>query len=776
MVLGEGPDRTRFMIVGEAPGRDEVKQGRPFVGMTGKELMSLLSDIGLSRSDCYLTNVVKREIGEDKLKGVSREEMEEFSGILESEIASVQPTHILALGAISTHWFLGDKWDMEVVNAVPHEWRPGITVVPCFHPAAVFRDPGRMAWVRAGVEAYRRAVDGEIGVWTPAPKTEIVEFDEWVRQLPGRIPLLALDTETFRGGGPYMVQASCAPGTATYLYADDSRIAEMAAVVAAADRCVLHNALFDVPVLQSMGITFSTWDDTMQMAFLLQTMPQGLKEVAYKVAGMVMKTYDEVVRGRRDLSEVEEGERLEYACADPDATLRVYHALRGHADRRVYRGMVALMRQDCRIQPMIITMMQRGMPLNVEALEELEIALTLRNMELEEDIDPYVAGVPWPLNTKTKKAEFNPGSPSQVSKLLYDVLGLGKGKRVEKTKTGRLKADSKNVAKIAGEHPVVPVLQEWNTNSTLLDNNIKTLPRLVQADGRIHASLHMNRVVHSGRMASTKPNLLAQPTRSEDGKRIRNSYQMPEGRVFASFDYSQIEMRVLAHESRDEKLIQVFLDDLDLHKMTASWMFGIGVEQVEDMAHRYPAKRVGFGVVYGITATGLARELNATPGAGWWSEERAQEAIDMWFGVYYGVRRFMASVQNEVKRTGKVRDMWGRELLLPEVWSVFQHIREGGLRKAVNQRIQGGAQGVIRAAEERVWQWIQDHARDRVYPLLQIHDDLLFELWEEDVDEMVPVIANMMGSSVELCVPTPVDAKVGVTWGKMRKWKKGEGI
>jgi len=770
-VSGEGPTPCRLLICGEGPAEHECNSGRPFVGATGQEVNHLLRTIiGVDRRDVYVTNVGKWPLNDKK--EISNDEMKMLSTLLWEEIEKVKPKVILALGALATHWFLKENLDMEAVNGIPHVMfeSPAI-VVPCFHPAAAFRDSSLLQWVVEGFEAARDALDGKAIAWKRSSPTQ----DEGLLfQLCQ--DTVALDTEArYRGGPPYMVSASSCEGMAGYCYADDQKALRHIRdhVRQPNVLTLLHNALYDLPQLAHSGIFPARFVDTMVVAFLLQTQPLGLKPLAYRLAGMRMKEYDEVVGGRNGLPEVPEQERIQYAISDSDATLRVYNRMKGVW----YARMKEVMERDMQIIPMIISMMQTGIMVDVKFFDALNIEFSMRNMELRDKINEMARRAGWMPKPKSKDPVFNPASAPQVAELLYEKLKLGKHAKIKKTKWGG-STDTKSIKKIEHEHSIVKMIEEWRGTDTLEDKFLSVLPTKVGEDGRIHTKISMVRVKHSGRLASSDPNLMAQPVRTEDGMKIRNGFVASPGFTLVSMDYNQIEMRLMAHLSQDPVMMNVYQHDGDIHTDTAMRTFRIDdPKNVDEMKHRYPAKRTGFGIINLITAHGLARELVAG-GAGVWTEEKCQELLDAWFDIHPGVRTYFNKVIATAEKDGRVVDMWGREEYIPEIYSYFQHVRETGKRKAVNQGIQSGAQGIIKQAMRELWpkivewnkRWDDQKGGECVRPIIQVHDDLLFEIRTKMVGSIVPQIKEVMEGAVNISIPITVGVKTGEKWGRLVKW------
>ena len=744
MVWGEGPTPCKLMLVGEAPAEEECRRGKPFVGKSGQELVMYLDRyLGLSRNEVYITNLSKVPL--DRSKEIF--DLGMMGEMLQNEIYDVQPDIIMTLGAISSYWFLRDApHDMEVINAISHAWEDKI-IIPSFHPAAAFHDTELMQWIGEAFSVVNDALNGKVEVWKPGPIT--ICYDNIEDVAGGEI--WALDTETMKDGRPYCVTATSHEGRAAIIKAtDQAGLTKLKSLLSTAEKVVLHNAMFDLLVLECMGIEVKNYTDTMQIAFLLQTLPLGLKGLAYRLAGMKMKEYKEVI-GDGDWDTIEERTAWQYACEDADATLRVYNRMLPSW----YLHMDEILQRDLDVMPMVRAMMQRGMKINKQYLQELECELMIRNMELQTKIED----IAW--------EGFNPASAPQNAKLLYQKLGLGKRARIKRTKWGG-STDTESLARIKHEHPVVEMITDWKETDTLIDKFISVLPKMADEDNRIHTDISMVRVKHSGRLASSKPNLMAQPTRTSDGRRIRDAFEASKGYNLWSFDYNQIEMRLMAHLSQDEKMCRMYMEDKDVHTNTAMWIFGISdPRDVDEMKHRYPSKRTGFGVINFVSARGLSNELTKE-GAEGWTEDKCQEMLDAWFKIFKGIKAYMEKRARLTMRTGKAVDIWGRMEYIPEIYSAFPHIVDAGIRKAGNQDIQSGAQGIIKEAMHQLWpmakEWVEEGT---AYPLLQIHDDLLWEI-KEGEEWTTEIIRTVMMSAVSLSIPLKVNMKKGKTWGSVK--------
>jgi DNA polymerase-1 len=373
-------------------------------------------------------------------------------------------------------------------------------------------------------------------------------------------------------------------------------------------------------------------------------------------------------------------------------------------------------------------------------------------------------------------SNINPNSPILVAELLYDRLNLrshvekGMAKKGSSTMT-----EDSVLSRLEQYHPVVKWIREYRKMYKLKSSYVNTLPALIDDDGRIRATVRMTRV-DTGRLSCSDPNLMAIPTRTKEGREIRNAFVAFLGCWIGCADYSQVEMRVAADQARDKKMLGVFERDEDIHSFTASEMFGIPVGRLDEMKHRYPAKRVGFGVLNDISAVGLQREL-VVGGADEedWPVDRCQELIDTWFDVYSGVRAYMDKNRNYAARYGKIVDMWGRVRWVPWAKTKGKWKREKGLKQAGNTPIQSGAQGVIKRAMgklQKVYEWWRRHKGKRVVPLIQIHDDIVGEYDKSVYESVMKEQKEIMESAGEgkMRVPLKVDMKRGERWGSTEKY------
>jgi DNA polymerase I len=349
---------------------------------------------------------------------------------------------------------------------------------------------------------------------------------------------------------------------------------------------------------------------------------------------------------------------------------------------------------------------------------------------------------------------FNIASTQQLSKFLYDDLGLAAGRR---TKTGR-STDADTLEALRLEHPMVEKVLEHRQLTKLKGTYVDALPQLVERDGRVHTS-YSQAVAATGRLSSSDPNLQNVPVRSQVGQRIRGAFVARDGEhLLVSADYSQIELRVLAHVTEDPALLEAFQRGEDIHTTTASIVYGVVPEAVtRDM--RRNAKVVNFGLVYGLSEFGLSRDTGM-------SREDSAAFIQRYFANFASVTQWLEQTREQVRKWGFVQTIFGRRRYIPDVLAANRGIRQAAERMAVNMPIQGTAADIMKFAMIRVDRDL--HASGmRAHQLLQVHDELVLEAHRDDVDALVPLLRAAMGAAAELRVPLDVDVKVGHNWSAM---------
>ncbi|MEI6156434.1 MAG: DNA polymerase I [bacterium] len=386
-----------------------------------------------------------------------------------------------------------------------------------------------------------------------------------------------------------------------------------------------------------------------------------------------------------------------------------------------------------------------GVAVDRSALSELSTAFTAEIARLERESEQAV-GHPVAL-----------GSPKQLGELLFVELNLPKGK---KTKTGAWSTDASVLEEIQGEHPIVGIAMEWRTVSKLQSTYVEALPKLVEGDGRVHTTFQQA-VAATGRLSSTDPNLQNIPIRTALGRKIRNTFIAEKGNTLVAADYSQIELRILAHVTRDEHLIAAFAAGEDIHRATAARVLGKPAADV-NADERAMAKMVNFGIAYGMGDFGLATRAGI-------SRDAAKSFIAGYFERYPGIRRYIDTIKEEARTSGSVTTQLGRRRPIPELRAGNPALRAAGERAAINHPIQGTAADVIKIAMIRLAPRLTE-AGLKARLVLQVHDELLLEVPNDEVDRLVPILVDTMEGALALDVPLTVEVKSGPRWDEMKPW------
>ena len=396
--------------------------------------------------------------------------------------------------------------------------------------------------------------------------------------------------------------------------------------------------------------------------------------------------------------------------------------------------------------PILAAMERVGIRVDCDELARLSAEMHLRITELEGIV------------SETAGYTFNPGSTQQLATFLYDNLGLAAGRR---TKTGR-STDADSLESLRGEHAVVDVILEWRQLTKLKSTYVDALPLLCAADGRVHTSFNQA-VATTGRLSSADPNLQNVPVRTGFGQRIRHAFIADPGQSLVSADYSQIELRVLAHVSEEEELIAAFARGEDIHRRTAAEVYDVAPETVTPDQRRI-AKVVNFGVVYGLSDFGLARDTGM-------DQEAARMYIDKYFESFPAVARYLERTRMHAREWGWVETFMGRRRHLPDIRAANRQLRGAAERMAVNMPIQGAAADIMKLAMIRFDAALRTAGlRSRL--LLQVHDELVLESPDEELDAIVPLLRDAMGGAAQLVVPLVVDVKVGTNWMEMTRLRE----
>lgn len=514
-----------------------------------------------------------------------------------------------------------------------------------------------------------------------------------------------------------------------------------------------HNGKYDALVLERAGFPRPRIDfDTMIAAYLLGENALGLKDLAFTKLGWEMEAITELIgRGKKQLTmDYAEIERVtQYACADVEATYRLVEVLSPQLDAQ---NQMRLFREiELPLIDVLIDMERAGIAIDVPYLKQLSERLEHQLHLLERRIYD-LAGRPLNIN-----------SPQQLSVILFDELRLPRGKR---TKTG-YSVSQEVLENLRDAHPIVDAILEYRQLLKLKSTYVDALPRQVHPQtGRVHTIFHQT-VAATGRLSSSDPNLQNIPIRGEWGLAVRRAFiadNRPGFRiadepiVLLSADYSQIELRLMAHFSQDPTLLRAFAEGKDIHAATASEVFGVPIEAVTPEMRRV-AKTVNFGLMYGMQAYGLARDTGM-------SRQEAQRFIERYFQRFPGVAKYLEETRRLAAERGYVETLFGRRRYLPEINSTNPARRQAAERMAVNMPLQGTAADIMKLAMIRLHQALRDH-RLRSRLLLQVHDELVLEVPQSEVPTTSALVVDLMSHVVTLSVPLEVEAKVGFNWADL---------
>lgn len=392
--------------------------------------------------------------------------------------------------------------------------------------------------------------------------------------------------------------------------------------------------------------------------------------------------------------------------------------------------------------PVLAKMERAGMLVDPDRLHSLSEGLATQITEVERSIRDLAGD-----------ETFSIGSPMQLSHVLFDVMGLPT-KGLKKTKRGYYSTNAKVLSDLARDHEIVRLILDWREKSKIKSTYLDTLGPLRRGDGRVHTTYNQT-ITATGRLSSSDPNLQNIPTRSELGRTVKTAFSAGEGSVFLAVDYSQIELRLLAHLSGDEHLVRAFNEGEDFHAETAARVFGVPVSEVTpDLRSR--AKAVNFGIVYGQQAYGLSQSLHI-------SMAEARDMIDRYYEAYPGVRTFLDNVVARAKQTGYAETMYGRRRHIPELKAKNPQLRGFGERTAMNHPMQGTAADIIKIAMARVSRRLEEEGF-AAHMILQVHDELDFECPIDEVERLTTMVRDVMEHVVDLRVPLIAEASTGITW------------
>jgi DNA polymerase-1 len=502
---------------------------------------------------------------------------------------------------------------------------------------------------------------------------------------------------------------------------------------------------YDAHVLRNEGITLrGIKHDTMLQSYVLNSAGtrHDMDSLALKYLGKPTIKFEEVAgkgKAQKTFNQIDLEQAGPYAAEDADITLQLHQHLwpQLEADEKlkaVYQEI------EIPLVPVLGVIEETGVKLDPQRLADQSHEFGERLAELEAQAHE-LAGAP-----------FNLSSPKQLQVILFEQMGLPVKK---KTPKGQPSTAEEVLVSLAEEYELPKVIMEHRGLYKLKSTYTDKLPLQIDPTSkRVHTSYHQA-VAATGRLSSSDPNLQNIPIRSAEGRRIRQAFIAPEGYKIVAADYSQIELRIMAHISKDEGLLKAFENGLDVHRATAAEVFGVEFDAVETEQRR-AAKAINFGLIYGMSAFGLAKQLNI-------SRSEASEYIDLYFGRYPGVREYMDNTREEARKQGYVETIYGRRLYLPEINARNANLRQYAERTAINAPMQGSAADIIKRAMLAVHDWQLSTSLD-VRVIMQVHDELVFEVAESEVDAAVAEIKQLMTGASDLCVPLEVEVGIGDNW------------
>ncbi len=589
--------------------------------------------------------------------------------------------------------------------------------------------------------------------------TTWAQLDHWLARL-ATAELVALDTETTSldamkaelvgislsvkpGEAAYIPLAHNGPGAPAQLPLAEV-LAQLKPWLEDASRAKLgQNIKYDRHVLANQGIEVHGYlHDTMLQSYVLEVhKPHSLSSLALRHVGRAGLAYEDLCgKGVHQIpfAQVDVARAAEYACEDADQTLDVHLALWPSIEqdaklRAVYELEIATSEALFRIE-------RNGVLIDGPTLATQSAALGLRIVQLETEAYA-IAGQP-----------FNLASPKQLGEIFFDKLGLPV---IKKTATGARSTDEEVLEKLAEDYPLPARILEHRSLSKLKGTYTDKLAQMaLPRTGRVHTH-YAQAVAVTGRLSSNEPNLQNIPIRTAEGRKVREAFVAPPGYVIASADYSQIELRIMAHLSHDEALLRAFHEGLDVHKATAAEVFGVQVDQVSSEQRRY-AKTINFGLIYGMSAFGLAKSLGIDNTA-------AKNYITRYFERFSGVKKYMDDTRQQAKAQGYVETVMGRRLYLSEINSPNGPRRAGAERAAINAPMQGTAADLIKLSMVAV-QKALDAQQRKTRVIMQVHDELVFEVPEDEVDWLKLEIPRLMAGVAALAVPLLAEVGVGANW------------
>lgn len=622
--------------------------------------------------------------------------------------------------------------------------------------------------LESGGEESGAESDGEGAAPAAAIETDYrcildeAEFDEWLARLQAA-PLFAFDTETtsldYMEARIVGVSFAIEPGKAAYVpFGHDylgAPVQLTEAVVLGKLKPLLEdparlkvgqNLKYDRNVLLNHGIELQGIAyDTMLESYVLNSTASrhDMDSLARRYLNVETISFEDIAgKGVKQLTfnQIELEQAAPYAAEDADITLRLHQALWGKLAAEP--GLAKVFSEiELPLLPVLARMERLGTTIEPKLLHQQSQEIEVRLAELEKQAHE-LAG-----------QEFNLSSPKQLGEILFTKLGLP---IIKKTPKGAPSTAEEVLAELAETYELPRLLMEHRGLAKLKSTYTDKLPLMIKPQtGRVHTSYHQA-VAATGRLSSTDPNLQNIPVRNEQGRRIRQAFIPCAGYKLVAADYSQIELRIMAHLSGDKGLLTAFAEGKDIHKATAAEVFGVELDAVtSDM--RRSAKAINFGLIYGMSAFGLAKQLGI-------GRAEAQKYMDLYFERYPGVLEYMERTRQQAEAQGYVETLFGRRLYLPDIKSRNAGLRKAAERAAINAPMQGTAADIIKRAMINVDGWIRGIEDQSIRMLMQVHDELVFEIREEKLEEYIAIIKEKMSAAAELHVPLVVEAGTGDNW------------
>ncbi|NMH60607.1 DNA polymerase I [Alteromonas ponticola] len=588
------------------------------------------------------------------------------------------------------------------------------------------------------------------------------ELDKWLDKLK-QAPLWAFDTETtslnYKEAELVGMSFCTGPGEAAYLplahdYMDAPEQLSRELVLkkfkplleSDTSKKIGQHLKYDKHVLANYdielnGIAFDTMLESYVLNSTATRHDMDSLSLAY-LSHQTVKFEDIAGKGAKQLTfnQIEIEKAAPYAAEDAEVTFLLHQVLWAKLEQ-IEPLKTLLLDIEMPVANVLARMEQLGVRIDSQQLNQQSQDLAKRIMELEKQVHEEAG------------EEFNLGSTKQLQQILFEKKELP---IIKKTPKGAPSTSEEVLQELALDYTIPKLIMEYRGLTKLKNTYTDKLPKMIDhRSGRVHTSYHQA-VAATGRLSSTDPNLQNIPIRTEEGRRVRQAFVPREGYKIVAADYSQIELRIMAHLSKDKGLLTAFSEGIDIHSATAAEVFNVKLADVTTNQRRN-AKAINFGLIYGMSAFGLARQLNIPRG-------EAQEYMDLYFARYPGVRTYMEEARESAKQKGYVETVFGRRLYLPDIKASNGARRKGAERAAINAPMQGTAADIIKLAMIAVDEWIAKDARDEVFMMMQVHDELVFEIKEQSVEKHSQRIQQLMEQAATLSVPLEVEAGVGNNW------------